>query len=584
MATATVRFVYGLTSTEPGASILRTDWNTIGNGPYTCKIKRYDLEAPTIEVKNISPGVVYPERWEHCVMIRDTVYPYNGSNGLLVYVIKAMRQGPVGKILNASTGTPVTNDNGTIEFDLELDCLATYHANNRGLSTPSDWQLKAIWSRYPVPDGPMEPLQIRPAQMKRSKTQNLPVNVPQDMGSYGWVFYVEVNYVDNGVFRKRVTFATGTRMQVPDAGINGGTPSNTYYYPAISEVMNSPEMVLGLTASTIISMCISPRCPFKVIKSTHGGWLTAVSGGNELKLEVLGQDPNQTTTKFIGYTGNGYDDGSMTGSLVLTDKERLMGQVRIYDVNASIIGSIDTRYAEWDSVNSRWSIDFTMYTWDNMNNLNTTITLADGTEITFPEGTIPYNGSRYQEYAVAELAYDRELLAMNQEKVVADAALGMSGSLINGAFIAIASGGAGAGAAATGIAGAGINAWLSYEQNKRGQEAKEQLMKDTPDTLYSNGYGTGYYKKYTKTLIPGFIAVNMPDGVSDGDLTYYVNRHGYPVTDWENTLAYSSMPSEGFMQGELIDPNGSNVLVRLGEYKRIFARQLKQGIHFKMIS
>ena len=47
MTTATVRFVYGLTSVEPGASILRTDWNTIGNGPYTCKIKRYDLENPT---------------------------------------------------------------------------------------------------------------------------------------------------------------------------------------------------------------------------------------------------------------------------------------------------------------------------------------------------------------------------------------------------------------------------------------------------------------------------------------------------------------------------------------------------------
>ena len=89
MATATVRFVYSLSSVEPGASILRTDWNTIGQGPYTCKIKRYDLESPTIEVKNISPGTVYPERWEHCVMIRDTVVPYNGSNGLLVYVIKA---------------------------------------------------------------------------------------------------------------------------------------------------------------------------------------------------------------------------------------------------------------------------------------------------------------------------------------------------------------------------------------------------------------------------------------------------------------------------------------------------------------
>lgn len=587
MATATVRFVYGLTSTEPGASILRTDWNTIGNGPYTCKIKRYDLEAPTIEVKNISPGVVYPERWEHCVMIRDTVYPYNGSNGLLVYVIKAMRQGPVGKVLNASTGTPVTNDNGTIEFDLELDCLATYHANNRGLSTPSDWQLKARWSRYPTPSGPLEQFQVRPAQMKRSKTVDLPSNIPtitysghtDDSPLWVQVFVMREWTSGHWMFESYGCICPRSGMNY--SAIDNNSPVVT---PGWLMIMNDPDSVLD--GMKIVSVSVSRCAPmdFELVTSTTYPYPSAYhptdSSGAVITPTRVGSMPGFNDLYMFQVTNNNSMD-ALTLDIPLTDKEKLMGSVRIIDACGTPVGSIDTRYAVAATPTDKISASYRVF--GNGIGLLNELTLSDGTLIKWPAGVMPYNTSAYAEYAMAQMKYDREMLAINQEKVYLDTANGIVGAITNGAVATLISGGAGAGTAVGGLATAGASAYMTYKHNEQEQTAKENLMKNTPDTAYITGYGTEYITRI-KEGFRDIAAVNMPDGVSDGDLTYYVNRHGYPVTDWENTLAYSSMPSEGFMQGELIDPNGSNVLVRLGEYKRIFARQLKQGIHFKMIS
>ena len=543
--------------------------------------KNYVLYKEQQDIELYLPENFTPNAYNYIL-----VNPIAGSGGNLDSAMKYLYRidgyDPTGKVEKTADNKPVRR---LVIFHCTLDYMASMHfsAGNNGTYT-----LYGRWSRTPIPTI-LEPFQIRPAQMMRSKTVDLPINVtqvcvdhsnPQQTSTF--CLYVSINYVDSGVFKTVSVFACDDAMQIQgNAGlINGYNSGDICLYPNIPDIINHPEY-LGITASTIVSISISPRTPF-YCERIAGLNMICSAPYTPIKVEKLGNPSGQVY--YCGYRLNSTTE-QMSGYVSLTDKERLMGQVRIYDVNGNIVGSIDTRYAVWDSVNSEWRINYTIHTVDNMNNLFTTLTLSDGTEITFPEGTVPYNGSRYQEYAVAELSYDRELLAMNQEKVVADAALGISGSLINGAFIAIASGGAGAGAAATGVAGAGINAWLSYEQNKRGQEAKEQLMKDTPDSLYTNGYGTAYWKRFARTKSPGFIAVNMPYNVGDDELTAYTKEHGYPVTDLYLYLQNTDLPTEGFMQAnKLTDLTVGTSGVKTAFMIRGLDKQLRQGIRFRTIT
>lgn len=575
MAVVSVKF---FCRNEPSGVSILSQWTTGSVGSYTCKVKLADVERPEIEMM---PGTaltnVDPERWTHAVYADGRVYRITG-----------IRQGPVATVPESQSGSPAKRI-GSVIFTLELDMLATAHYVSRYMVTmPKDYSLTARWSRYPTPSGPLEPFQIRPAQMKRSKTVDIPSNIPTITYSVGGVQRTDDSPLWVQVFVMREWTTGHWRFDsygvlCPRSGPGYHAILNDVAVPTPGwlDLMNEPDSVLN--GMKIVSISVSRCAPMDFALVTGSVYPNPTAyhptdtSGVALTPTRVGSVPGINDLYMFQVTENNSMD-ALTLDIPLTDKEKLMGVVRIIDACGAPVGSIDTRYAVAATPTDKISASYRIF--GNGFGLLNELTLSDGTLIKWPAGVMPYNESTYAEYAMAQMKYDREMLAINQEKVYLDTANGIVGAITNGAVATLISGGAGAGTAVGGLATAGASAYMTYKHNEQEQTAKENLMKNTPDTAYITGYGTEYITRI-KEGFRDIAAVNMPDGVSDGDLTYYVQRRGYPVTDWYNQLKYSNLPTEGFLQGELADCDLS-VFTGLGEFRRILERQIANGIHFKV--
>lgn len=557
---------------ESHVSVLRSieDWKARGES-HTVKYRKLDMEHREVEFYYDGSGLTTPpEAWTHV---------FDNSDGV-VYRVTGIRQGP----------TATTDIKQTSIISLEIDMFATWYC--RTISGVPN--MDGRWSRLPM-QAVVEPFQIRPAQMMRSRTEALPINVPQDNRRHNVNYDIQALWLEytfigtDGYYHSAGTFiGLNNFIDIPYTEVVNGTSDQRYSYMNVDTIINDPESYLEVpSGSSVVSIRISPRCPYKVGQNTIGDAVYPVlldASDNVVKPAKMGHNTAMPSWYAVGYLLTSGTPTELSGEVTLSSDEIAMGQLILYDVTQTQIASIDMRYATWDNVNSVWKLSYTVKTMDNMNTLITVLTLPDGTKLKFPEGTLPYNGSAYQEYAIAQMKYDRELLAINQEKVIADAAMGITGSVVNGAFIAIASGGAGAAAGATGIVGQGVNSYMNYQANERTQKAKEDLMRNTPDTMYNPGYGTWYYRIFDPDA-PGFIAVNMPDGVASTEMDDYIARHGYPVTDIPLTVTKTQITaaSEGFIQGELTGVLSVYNII-YGEHRRILERQLRSGVHFKVIT
>ena len=216
----------------------------------------------------------------------------------------------------------------------------------------------------------------------------------------------------------------------------------------------------------------------------------------------------------------------------------------------------------------------------------TDLLLKDNTVIRYPEGSVPYSGDTYGEYTIAQLGYDRELLAINQDKAMMNVLVGSTAALANGAVSSIASGGLGVVTAGVGIASTIAEAGLNRQFNEREFNAKKDLLQNMPDTLYNAGYGFSYIRSIVIEDLKPQICVVMPDGVTDAELTDYTKTHGYPVTDYPATVTLADLDTagEGFVQAiqleSVVGWNAGNS----GEIRRIMSKQLMAGIHFKVVT
>lgn len=554
----------------------------------SAKVNHLDLEYRQIELKD---GGLSMD--QNIALATHAKISFLSGTLQLIYRVTSIEQGPV-RTIPANTGTTPAHYDGVARLTLELDMLATWYYNSEGVTGAS---VSARWSRLPM-QAVVEPFQIRPAQMKRADTQTLARNIPTITGgmngvpgTYGQILWCEVSFIDSsGNFDKHGVFTMDDLISDKAAG-SPGYP--VHYYPSIGQIMNDPVNYMGVpAASSIVALNISVRCPYKV-RIYGGGYyiipvLEKASDSSYMTADTVTiADPGQGLWENRVYSKAALNQAtteSMSGYITVTADQQVLGEVRLYDVCNTLVGTIDTRYAEDD--NGTLKINYTLRTQSNLNGIYSRMTLSDGTEIRFPEGNIPYTGSAYQEYALAQMAYDRELLAMNQERVMVNAAVNLTGSIANGAIASIASAGLGAGTAAVGIGGNVVDAYMTYQQNERTQKAKEELMRSTPDTLYSTVNGTDYQDRWFASLIPGYAAINMPDGVSSSELSDYVKAHGYPVTDLILTVTSVQLAalSEGFLKANELEKMIGSSSMNRGEFARILERQLRTGKRFKIMT
>ncbi len=579
-------------------SILRTvaAWKTGSSAVYTTVVKmpRFDIEALEVEVINTTPrqniGARTAADWTHAFLEID-------NSDALVYKVTGIRQGRTFKNVDNSD-PPVNTESsayGSILVSLQIDMLATYWVNvgNSGAIT-------GRWSRLPLPSlGPIEPFQIRPAQMMKTSSVDVPSNLP-DM-AYGLfdielhnLVYVQINYVTGSSLYTRFYIAS---MDEPSmevyafTGSGGRTP-----FPSLNDLLVNANT--GITASEIISINVSNRCPYNVECGTSpqhsdpGIYLTYVSSG--IKQYVEAQVYTSGTSHAYYQVARGIMLGSIpiikllhseTLEMTITLAQTYMGYFSVRDGGKNVVGSIDTRYTEPVTGTTNRKLSVTVQTISDGVSLYTELILSDGTVIRYPEGNVPFAGDAYKEYSIAQMAYDREMLSINQERVKTNAVTGIVASLTNGAIASIGNGGLGAATAGVGAIGTAVETMSSLRLTEKEQEAKEKLMRDTPDNAYQTGCGYSYIINILRER-GATIELNYPTGITDAELTYFTRSYGYPVTDYQATVSMSDISgaTEGFLKMLRVDQVTIWRKANGGEYRRIFTKQLKNGIHYKVMT
>ena len=520
------------------------------------------------------------------------VSPPASSGGTLdsnmKYVYRIDGYDPTGKVEKTADNKPVRR---LVIFHCTLDYMATMHfsAGNNGTYT-----LEARWKRTPIP-AVLEPLQIRPAQMmrtlNRTKLPKISSTIVTSTDSLEIVF-VKVSAVIYGELTHLSAFCalsnTDGRYASNYLAVSNGSGAR---YPSLRGIMNYLPTILGVSASDIVDVSVSETCPLKYIFNPGTG-----EGGRD---QMYIDTDVTLTTMYFNFTvsGNTYhcaferlegmllDFKPTTVKVQLSDKERLLGQVALVGSDNSILTTIDTRYADYNSVTQKWEISMSYYCKVELGSMYSELVLKDSSIIRFPEGHLPFVGNSWSEYVNTQRSYDREMAVIEKEKAQVDMVTGIGASLANGAFAAAFSGGAAAGTAAFGIVGNVAN-WYEGERARENQlQAKDLLMHAAPDTVYSPEYGVGYLNSMLKSDPMRILIVLMPDGVGDTELTAYGQENGYPVTDLYMSIQHSDLPTEGFMQAnKLTDLTVGTSGVKTAFLIRGLDKQLRQGIRFRTIT
>lgn len=508
-----------------------------------------------------------------------------------VYRITDIRQGDSIKTIAGSGFTDRIN--GSAVLTLELDALATWYVN-RGGGLPT---IFGRWSRLPM-RAVVEPFQVRPAQMIRSSTVNLPrmtetVKVYRTGGSDPQgpfpIVFVKITGLISQVL-------TNLYFVVPvDDGLVGPQTSGLHRensvnaYPSLFQIMNFTGQITGMNTSEIIDVSVSQYCPFEYTVGTDTGYQS-----NYVSLSGVDTWSHSYTVTWNGtsYSGvaYGYIDRTPVGSsksetvtTMVTAEEPGICQIAIKNAEGNIVQSIDPRFAEWDAVNSVWILTMTYTCYVTTSAIMSKLTLSDGSIIEWSEGHLPYNSSRWNDYVLSERNYDREMNMIQRDKAQYDLVTGAISSLANGAFAAAFSKGAGAGMAGLSMIGAAFDYQGQEMVREREQSAKEGLMKAAPNTVYSDAYGIGYL---IKMLAGEHAAVVMmtPQGISSTDITDYINVHGYPVSDLPLALTSTHLitANRGFVQATQVLT--ADIGGKTGVFFRALDKQLRSGTLFKVIT
>lgn len=555
---------------ESSVSVCRNLGLWLTGTSHTVKFRRYDVEHREIEFYYNGTGDS-PEQWTHVFgYIGDNVY--NGC----VYRVTGIRQGPV--------ATSASSDQSAI-VSLEVDMMATWYARN--VETPG---FDGIWTRLPM-QAAVEPFQVRPAQMGRSKILASLPEIEHNTHVGDRIVFVKITVNMSGVLTHLCAFCS---VENTDQYLDGGLAASNnqfYVYPSLKAIMNDLPLILGVASGDIYDVSVSEDCPVAYTFTAQGGY----AGRDLIVIDGAAAVLRNFTVGGVTYHVMLSDIHDLimdwqekTVLLQLEYYEVAMGQVQLIGSDNTVVTTIDTRYFTYNSGTSKWELTLIYRLKMDVGSMYAELQLPDGNVLRFTEGRLPWVGSAWADYVATQRNYDRTIAVVEKDKAQTEMAAGISTSLANGVFTSIFSGGAGAGTAVLGAAGSIAN-WYEGERARENElAAKEGLMKSTPGTLYSPEYGVTYLNLMFNSEPMRQICLAMPISVTSSEFDEYVKHHGYPVSNLELTITKTQILlyyTEGFIQGELtaMDPD-TDALLKTGEQRRIFERQLRTGIHYKKVT
>ncbi len=432
------------------------------------------------------------------------------------------------------------------------------------------------FSRLPTNKCPYLQRQAVTSALEHTRTVTLPHIT--DYGTYS-VFWLQATALTTGgnYIRRGYFVAVGS-----DGSTDYRLHCNFYdesapiaEYPSLHDIMTEPETYIGATASQIVDISISHRCPWNVYQvsyfymlksdeTTVGYLYPSVSVGDYKAYDLDGIYSNVSNP--VPYTA--------TISITLADLERASGTITIRDENCAAVGTIPCAYGATVSASLSMISDYTGIT---------TYLDYGGYRVTIPEGHVPWSGTSWAEYRAYSMAYDRQAmnnsinfsnervavgLAQSAASTIQSAAMGFIGGDMTGGVAGIVGG-------ATSYA---ISAWatqkesdISTREAQATQKLAERRVAGQPATPYNAGYGLIYCQQCQRT--PASIWVEMPANLTESVDQDYTTCYGFPAEGLRSITV-----QEGYIKGRIYD----NGVTRGPRFDRM-NEALQNGILFKEI-
>lgn len=337
-------------------------------------------------------------------------------------------------------------------------------------------------------------------------------------------------------------------------------------YVTIDEIIEDVDSIsttsagetFGITPSSITDISISCRSPFIMDGRFIRGMDYTVIGKSK-------KHRNKTDAIYI-VNGFNYSEGpSETVTVNLTDLEYRVGSVSLFTENDDRMASVPVQNLK-DATVKCFSVS-------DVTGLYTEIDIDD-THMMIPEGKLPYVGSAWSEYAIAQQSFDREnmTLAIQNAKseAVQNSMMGIANGVLTGGLIGGPLGAVG------GVASAGLNVAgtaLELQRNERTARAQqglqEKMISNSVGTAFNTGYGLEYLRKASSHR--GRFQIYTPQHLTQSRYDAYVREHGYPDSSIEHTLDLRRL---GYVQGYVTDPS-------IPKHRRDeMNRQLTEGVRF----
>lgn len=438
-------------------------------------------------------------------------------------------------------------------------------------------QIAGAFTRLPTNVCPYLQRQAITSSLEHTRTVQLP-HIP-DYGTAS-VFWLQVTSLKTSGDYLRLGYfvcvgsdgSTDTRLQCKALG----TTEQDAYYASLNEIMTEPETYIGVTASQIVDISISSRCPWGTYASGAYYMLASdyLTSGYIWPTQIIGATYAYNLDKLYATSGSEPTEYAATITVTLSAMERASGTVTIRDENSASVGTIPTAYGS--TITAKVSV---ISDWTGV----TTYVDYGGYRVAIPEGHIPWSGTAWSEYRAYSLAYDRSAMELSigysNERVATQLAQSAA-STIQSAAMGFIGGDAVGGATGVigGVTSYAISSWatlkdsdISTREARSTQLLAERRVSGQPATPYNAGYGMIYCQLCQRS--PASIWVEMPAGLTASIDADYTACFGFPAEGLRSVTI-----QEGYIKGRIYD----NGLARGPRFDRC-NESLQNGILFKEV-
>lgn len=347
-------------------------------------------------------------------------------------------------------------------------------------------------------------------------------------------------------------------------GDESGSPLLT-----LRDLISSIDVFPGIPSDSIVNVSISRRCPWKyrIIKDdgNNVGYCLRYADDTDVPVLIHPTEPVATIRGVFPIhvsTANSVhikesDEHSLERTFAITPMQRWCGEISIVDERGNTVGSIPTEY--FDSNNR---LRYKFYTISDYGMMYSIFEFADR-QIIMPEGSLPWVGDAWLDYAIRSRDFDREEMRNAVASVYEQRNIDMINAVGSGMLTAAVGATTNPAGALLGVAQMGLGlvtsemqADLAARNIHAAQNIREGRMKAAASVNYQTGYGLEYCQR-SVSMGGARLEISVPANLTETEFNNFVQFYGYPAKKYASLQVQTGVIKANiYSMNNIIEKNG----------------------------